>query len=230
MHIAVLLVAVLGPFVGLAAAEGADIVSKVRIEAPDPEGLERFVEVEAGRPLDPVAVRHTVELIYATGQFEDVRVELEREEDGGGVSVVIRALPAPLLVDVRVEGDRVLSAGTLRRITRLRRGEPLWESRCELAGRDAGLALKDRGYLEALVEVTAETVRGGADAIFHVHAGPRVRVGGDPRVVDPPEACAADGLHPGGFGGDRHHPLGGCRLHHVCPEVSPFPHLPSIPR
>ncbi|MEE8217632.1 MAG: BamA/TamA family outer membrane protein [Vicinamibacteria bacterium] len=177
MHIAVLLIAVLGPFVGLAAAEGADIVSKVRIEAPDPEGLERFVEVEAGRPLDPVAVRHTVELIYATGQFEDVRVELEREEDGGGVSVVIRALPAPLLVDVRVEGDRVLSAGTLRRITRLRRGEPLWESRCELAGRDAGLALKERGYLEALVEVTAETVRGGADALFHVHAGPLVRVG-----------------------------------------------------
>ena len=176
MRAAILVAAALGALGGAAPSEGADLVSQVRIEAPDPESLERFVEVETGRPLDPEATRRTVELIYATGQFEDVRVEVERDGNGG-VRVVIRALQAPLLVDARVEGDRVLSAGTLRRITRLRRGEPLWESRRERAGRDAGLALKQRGYLEALVEVNAERVPGGADAVFRVRSGPLVRVG-----------------------------------------------------
>ena len=79
MHAAMLLAAALGALGGAAPSEGADLVSQVRIEAPDPESLERFVEVETGRPLDPEATRRTVELIYATGQFEDVRVEVERD-------------------------------------------------------------------------------------------------------------------------------------------------------
>ncbi len=154
MHAVMLLAAALGALGGAASSEGADLVSQVHLEAPDPEGLERFVEVEAGRPLDPEATRRTVELIYATGRFEDVRVEVE-SEGRGGVSVLIRALTAPLLVEARVAGDRVLSAGALLRVTRLRKGEPLWASRREQAGRAAGLALKQRGYLEALVEVGA---------------------------------------------------------------------------
>jgi outer membrane protein assembly factor BamA len=78
---------------------------------------------------------------------------------------------------VRVEGDRVLSPAALRRTARLRPGEALWRSRLERAGRDVGLALKRRGYLEALVSAEAVRVSRGADILFHVHAGPRVRVG-----------------------------------------------------
>lgn len=158
-------------------AEPGDLVREVRIDAVESDRLVRFVDLEPGHLLDPEAVRRTVELLYATGQFEDVRVEIERKEGDEGVSVVVRPVPAPLLADVRVEGDRVLRAGALRRITRLRPGEPLWAARCEQAGREAALALVERGYLEALVEVTAEPVAGGADAVFRVRSGPRVRVG-----------------------------------------------------
>lgn len=175
-----LLLAVLGPSLGPVSPPSDSIVRSVRIEAPDPESLERFLEVDTGRALDMEEVRRTVELIYATGEFEDVRVEVEplpSSDESQGVSVVIRALGAPLLMDVRVEGDRVLSARTLRRVTRLREGEALWEARREQAGREAGLALKQRGYLEALVEVAAVRVPGGADAVFRVHSGPLVRVG-----------------------------------------------------
>jgi outer membrane protein assembly complex protein YaeT len=160
-----------------APSPGAEIVHAVRIETAEPEPLERFVHIQPGLPLDPEAVRRTVELLYATGQFEDVRVEIERAGDEGPVTAVIRPLPAPLLVDVRVEGDRVLSGRTLRRITHLRQGEPLWAARRERAGREAALALVERGYLEALVEVDAEPAPGGADAVFRVRSGPRVRTG-----------------------------------------------------
>ena len=93
-----------------------------------------------------------------------------------------RRLPSrarrPLLREVRVTGDAVLSASRVRRLARLRQGEPLWPQRLERAGRDVGLALVDRGHLEALVEPEAVRVPGRRRrASSAIRAGPRVRVG-----------------------------------------------------
>jgi len=167
----------------------AEFVRDVRVESPDRERLLPFVGLVRGRPLDAEAVRRAVELMFATGRFEDVTVELQREAGAEGVLVVFRPLPAPLLAAVRVEGDRVVSAGRAARIARLRAGEPLWPSRLERAARDIGLALAQRGHLEALVEPQAVRVPGGADAVFRIGAGPRVRVGR--AVVEGAEAVAA---------------------------------------
>ena len=147
------------------------------MEAAPKEGLEAFVGLVPGRPLDREAVRRAVELMFATGRFEDVLVELRRAEGEAGVEVVFRPLLAPLLVAVRIEGDRVISRGSAWSTARLRAGEPLWPSRLERAARDIALALARRGHLEALVEPEVARVPGGADAVFRVRAGPRVRVG-----------------------------------------------------
>ncbi len=149
----------------------------MEVEADEAERLRAFVALAPGQPLDREAVRRGVELMFATGRFEDVPVDLVRDERGPGVTVVFRPLLAPLLVAVRVEGDRVLSARALARIARLRRGEPLWSSRLERAARDVALALARRGMPEALVEPDAVRVPEGADAVFRIRAGPRVRVG-----------------------------------------------------
>jgi outer membrane protein assembly complex protein YaeT len=116
--------------------------------------------------------------MYATGKFEDVRVRIERAPGEEGVGVVIEPVPAPLLREVRVEGDPVLDAGDVRRIARLRRGEPLWDDRVDQAGRDVALALAERGYLEAFVE-PPDVIRvpGGADVLFRIRSGPLVHVG-----------------------------------------------------
>jgi outer membrane protein insertion porin family len=153
-----------------------EVVRAVRVDSPDRERLRPFVRLEPGEPFDAEAVRRAVELMFATGRYEDVVVDVVREGEGG-VDVVFRPRLAPLLVEVRVEGDRVLSAGRAGRIARLRTGDPLWPSRLDRAARDIGLALAQRGHLEALVEPQAVRVPGGADAVFRVHAGPRVRVG-----------------------------------------------------
>jgi outer membrane protein assembly factor BamA len=158
-------------------APAEEFVRAVRVEAAQSEGLAPFVGLVPGRPLDREAVRRAVELMFATGRFEDVLVELRRPEGEDGVEVVFRPRPAPLLVAVRVVGDRVISAASVRRAARLRAGEPLWPSRLERAARDIGLALARRGHLEALVEPEVARVPGGADAVFRVRAGPRVRVG-----------------------------------------------------
>jgi outer membrane protein assembly factor BamA len=158
------------------AAPEEPLVRAVRVEAEQRERLLPFVRLVPGHPVDREAVRRAVELMYATGRFDDVVVELVRGEGEEGVEVVFRPHPAPLLVKVRVEGDPVMSAGSAARTARLRVGEPLWSSRLERAGRDIGLALARGGRLEALVEPDAVPVPGGADAVFRIHAGPRVRV------------------------------------------------------
>jgi outer membrane protein assembly factor BamA len=179
-----------------AAPAEEEYVRSVRVVAEDEARLAAFVGLVPGRPLDAEAVRRAVELIFATGRFEDVRVELVRSQGEPGIDVVFRPTPAPLLVAVRIEGDRVLSPGAIARLARLRPGDPLWPARLERAGRDVALALARRGRLEALVEPEARRVARGADAVFRIRAGPKVRVssvrveGGHPSAGDPLEALA----------------------------------------
>lgn len=171
-------------------ADESEIVRSVRIEAPDPERLTRYVGLRVGEPYRPSAAREAVELIYATGDYEDVVVETSSRPDG--LDIVLRTLPAPKFRRVRVEGDSVLGAGALRRLARLRPGEPLWPARLERAARETALALGRKGYLEATVTVTAERAGAGtsaADAAFHVHAGSLARVG--PATIEPPDGPLA---------------------------------------
>ena len=58
-----------------ATAAESEYVRSVRVVAEDEARLAGFVGLVPGRPLDPEAVRRAVELIYATGRFEDVRVD-----------------------------------------------------------------------------------------------------------------------------------------------------------
>lgn len=158
------------------AAPEAVTVRSVRIEAPTPDRFAPYVDLRPGQPLDREAVRRAVELLYATGEFEDVVVESEPGPEG--TDVVFRTRPAPLFNGVaRVEGDHALSAAALRRAARLRPGEPLWPARLERAGRDAALGLVGRGYLEAVVTVEAAPGPDGAEAVFRVRSGARARVG-----------------------------------------------------
>ena len=80
-----------------APAATGELVRAVRVER-DRERLLPFVAMAPGQLFDPEAVRRSVELIFATGRYEDVRVELVRDSARPGVEVVFRPLLAPLLV------------------------------------------------------------------------------------------------------------------------------------
>jgi outer membrane protein insertion porin family len=164
-----------------AAAPSADAlwgrpVTAVRIEAAPEEvaRLERYVEVAPGQPLQAEDVRHLVELMHATGEYEDVQVDAQAS--GAGVEVVLRPVLAPALDEVRLEGDRVLSADELRAAARLRPREVIWPARLQEAAAAAQAALVQRGYLDAAVQVRREGAGRATAAVFSVQAGPRVRV------------------------------------------------------
>jgi outer membrane protein insertion porin family len=161
----------------LVGAEESPVVREVLIEGVTRARAARlrpYLKLVPGQPLAGAAVRESVELLFATGDFEDVRVE--QRPVAGGVAVVFLPRPAPRMSELRVRGDRVLGEKELRRITRLRWGEPLWEARLEEAGRDAALALVERGHPEARVLASALRVGEATTAVFDVQAGPLARV------------------------------------------------------
>jgi outer membrane protein insertion porin family len=157
-----------------AAPREGEPVAAVRIAGESSERLRRYVEIRPGEPYRAELVRHAAELLYATGDFEDVRVDAERP--AGGLELTFRPQAAPRLRAFRLEGDRVLSPRTLQRIADLREGERLVTGRLERASRDAALRLAGEGYLEARVAARVERHDGQADAVFQVHSGPQVRV------------------------------------------------------
>src|SRR5258707_528166 len=171
-------------------------VRSVRTDAPGPGRFTPCVGIRPGHPPDAEAVRRAVELLHATGEFEEVVVEAERGSEG--IDVVFRTRPAPLLAGARVVGDRVFSASALLKRTRLRRGEALWPARLERAGRDAALAFVAAGYLEAVVNVETQPGPAGAE----------LGAPGSPRRAGPlPLRKAAVGSRPRlrGPGGPRRH-------------------------
>jgi len=161
----------------LAAPEGADpVVSRVVIDVTREarDRLARYAVIEVGKPLDPEAVRRSVEMIHATGVYSDVSVTTEAGPDG--LSVVIRPIPAPRFSRVELAATMPLTAGKVREIIRFRRGDVLWPERVERAARDVGLALVARGWLEARVAAHTEGPATGATLVFEVENGPQARV------------------------------------------------------
>ena len=152
------------------------VVTEVTIDAAglDESGLRALVELRPGEPASREAVRHAVELLFATGRFQDVIVE-ETATDAG-IALVFRPVPLPIMGGVAMEGDPVLRLEQVRDLSRLRDGEPLWPARLERAARDLALALTEDGWLEAQVTATARTEGTSAAAVFNIRAGERVRV------------------------------------------------------
>jgi outer membrane protein insertion porin family len=167
-------------------------VTAVHVDAPPAEKARftRYHELRVGEPLQAERVRHAVELLHATGRYADVVVEAE--ESAGGVALTFRLPPAPLLADVVVEGDRVRRPNRVRRLTRLRTGEPVWPTRLDRAAQQVALELAEDGYLEALVSAQARPSPRGADVVFTVRAGPQARVGRAQMEGLPPASADLD--------------------------------------
>lgn len=151
-------------------------VASVEVDAPVAEAarLIAYLELKKGEPYRAEAVRHAVELIHATSEYEDVLVEAERRPDG--VALVVRPVRAPLFAGVVSDGDRVIDEAELRQRSRLRAREPLWPARLERAAEEVRQALVRDGYPEAEVGAAARPTGAGAEAVFTVEAGPRARV------------------------------------------------------
>lgn len=125
----------------------------------------------AGKPFDATAADAALKALYATGLFEDVRIE------HAGGHVVVRVSENPIVASVSFEGRSAVDEATLEAATRLQPRATYSEARAHadaLAIRDA---YRQKGRLATSVEVRATVgPEKRVDVAFLIREGPVVKI------------------------------------------------------
>jgi outer membrane protein insertion porin family len=134
------------------------------------------IEVKPGKPLDEIALRHTLRNLVATGVGSNI--EVYTREEPGGVVVVIALRPVAQVTSVRLEGRLGLSAADLRGAVPQHAAQPLAEESV-VAGVYNLLDLYHRsGYFTATVHVRVEQNPNRQVVVtYQVQSGARARIG-----------------------------------------------------
>ncbi len=142
----------------------------------------------AGEPLDPEKVRADQRLLFKTGLYGNLSVDLVA--DGGGVAVVYAGSPRYFMGRVRIEGvkDGRL-ASLLEFATRLDPGAPFTEAELPEAVEAVKESLVENGYFTPKVALTTEVDNAArqVSVTLTIDIGPQARIG----------AVAVGGTDPG---------------------------------
>lgn len=130
--------------------------------------------VQPGQPLDPRAVRRSIELLFATGKFSDVVVRAH--PDAGGVIVEVECIPVAKVHHGVVTGNTVLSRKEVLTAAHLQEGSDFFNEKLAEAKTGILQAYARRGWNHA--EVTLNTSWNGAlvDVSVAILEGPPTRV------------------------------------------------------
>jgi outer membrane protein insertion porin family len=116
--------------------------------------------------------------LFATGLFDSIEVEGEREADG--VTIIFRGTPRTFIGVVTVDGAKGATVNTqLQRASRLTPGTRFTESKMTRALDDMRLALAQNGFNESAITYSLKPHPDQqlVDIAFQVVSGPQARVG-----------------------------------------------------
>ncbi len=172
--------------------EGLEIAA-VEFEGVDRSRLEPLPEMLPLQPHQPLRaedVRQSLRRLYATGLYQDIAVEGERQ--GDQVTILFKGTQQFFLGRVTVDGvknDRLTSQ--LQRATRLTAGTRYDDAKMTKAASLLTQTLEENGYyLGTFDRTTAEdTANGQVDIHYQVNLGKQTRVGavqvtGDPGMTE----------------------------------------------
>ncbi|MFT3914309.1 MAG: POTRA domain-containing protein [Anaeromyxobacteraceae bacterium] len=193
-----LLLALAGPALAAQAGEaGPTRVAEVRLALPpgeDAAAVRDLLAVAPGDPLSSRALRRSVQRLYQTGRFRQLRFRAVPAEppDGGGerwVTLVLEAEPVTRIgsVSVRWDGPAAVDAEVLRAAARLVPGEPYERADLDVAQAGAAAELARRGWRAASVRASEEP---NGVVVLSVKAGEPVRIAAV-RVIGEPGGAAA---------------------------------------
>ena len=170
------------PQTGITAPYLGMMVKEVRfpdLSAKQADWLRKAIAQQAGSPLDREQVRQSLQRLYATGRFADIRAEVERTSDG---QVLLSFVTKP---NYFVESLDVLglpnrpTRGQVVDACKLQLGELFNHDRLEQALENINRLMEENGYYRAQVE-TVERTNPDTQQIailFVVHAGAQAKVG-----------------------------------------------------
>jgi outer membrane protein insertion porin family len=148
----------------------------VRSDSPYDAGLlAPQIPLNVGEPLTIRGLQTSISRLYATGDFQDIRVDGAPHEGGVALTFVVS-------LNYRIREISVVGAGRnrqeLQRRVQVRVGEVLSLSRIDRSADAVASRLADLGYLEATVDPETRFSRetNSAEVIFHVEPGQQAQI------------------------------------------------------
>ena len=131
-----------------------------------------------GDTLNYRVLQRAIHNLFATGQFEDVRVACQVDRTTGRSVMIFSVTERPVLAGVTVSGANVVSASTLRDKIQIPVAKPLDPALVAGAVQRIDSLYESRGYYLAIVKPETTMVNGEAHLDFKIDEGRRLAVSG----------------------------------------------------
>jgi len=170
-----------GPLLWAQAAAGPKI-DRVDIKYVGPASIsEQFIRsnirLKPGGFYTADASAADIRNLYATGQFYNIRVSLDQASDGGvNVTYIVQARPR--LAEIKIEGNKKLSASKIRKKITVKAGQPLDEQKLFTDCQEIQKLYEKYGYAGTKVKyvVDVDENAGRGTATFQITEQPKVKI------------------------------------------------------
>jgi outer membrane protein insertion porin family len=159
-------------------------VQLTQTRGPVPEEAQDLIDVQAGDPYDPAAVRRSIKQLFALGTFSDIKVDARPLDEG--VTLTFQLYPRLTLSRIQIvdeETSRKADAEhpfgkseELLEEVDLEGGEPFDAGRVEEAAAGLEDLLRKKGFLWSRVEPEVQFHDAQAEVLFHIDSGPHARL------------------------------------------------------
>ena len=149
-----------------------DVVGLHRVEE---QLVRNQLRATVGDPYDPATASGDVRLLTRLGDFRNVEVQATLAGDG---TVVLRyvLVEAPIIAEVQVVGNKLISDQDLLAVTRITRGVPRDDFLIQNARRAIEAKYRERGHYLTTVTVDESELDESGILFFRVIEGPRVKI------------------------------------------------------
>jgi outer membrane protein insertion porin family len=166
---------------GLFAAVAPPTVEKIEIRHLGPPAvsddlIRANIGIKVGDPYSPGATDQDILTLMATGYFANVRVEVERGQQG--LKLIYKVEGKLVLTEIRFEGNKKYSNRKLLKKVAAKIGEPIDDYKLFSSAQEMQKMYQKAGYQRTRVEarVTPNETQGRASVTFDVKETPKIRV------------------------------------------------------
>jgi outer membrane protein insertion porin family len=158
-------------------------VDRVDIKYVGPKSVsEQFIRsnirLKAGDPYRPNTTEADIHTLYGTGQFDNVRVSVDSQPDGGVVVTYI--VQARLrITDIKIQGNKKLSASKLKKKITVKVGDPLDYQKLFADAQEMKKLYEKYGYTGTQVKYVVDSVdeaAGRAAVTFQITEAQKIKV------------------------------------------------------
>ena len=135
------------------------------------------IRLKAGGIYFPAATQDDIQALYATGQFYNIRVTAD-PGDSGGVRLTYLVQVRPRLTDIKIEGNKKLSASKIRKKITVKTGQPLDEQKLFTDSQEIRKLYEKYGYAGAQVKyvLNIDENAGRGTVSFEITEAPKIKI------------------------------------------------------